>query len=101
MPPLPDVPIFVKIFFVLAAIYAVLALVYGPRRARAMWMRFGQAIGDFLARLVMTLFYFSIFVPFALIARRQDPLGLRRAEGALWQPVPEAPPSLETARRQH
>jgi len=46
-----------------------------------MWKRVGQAIGDLLARIVLTLFYFTIFVPFGLgVSIFGDPLGLRQNE---------------------
>ena len=33
------------------------------------WKRFGQAIGDFLARVILSIFYFAIFLPFGLGTR--------------------------------
>jgi len=43
------------------------------------WKRFGQFIGDWLARIVLTIFYFTIFLPFGLGVRLgADPLDIRR-----------------------
>lgn len=39
------------------------------RKLWSLWKRFGQAMGDFIARLVLTLFYFTIFAPFGLGVR--------------------------------
>ncbi|MBK7896845.1 MAG: hypothetical protein WAS33_30405 [Candidatus Promineifilaceae bacterium] len=33
----------------------------------AAWKRFGLLVGDFVARVVLTVFYFTIFMPFGLI----------------------------------
>lgn len=31
------------------------------------WKKFGHFMGDFIGRLVLTIFYFTIFMPFGLI----------------------------------
>ncbi|MEX0788016.1 MAG: hypothetical protein WD906_06750 [Anaerolineales bacterium] len=39
------------------------------------WKRIGRAIGDLIGRLVLTVFYFTIFAPFGLgmrVLRRGD-----------------------------
>jgi hypothetical protein len=47
------------------------------------WKRFGQMIGDILARIVLTIFYFTIFLPFGLGVRLgADPLDIRRRSPA-------------------
>jgi len=85
----------------IATTFAILALVFGPRRAWALWKRFGQALGDILARVVLTVFYFTILVPFALIARSgAGRLELRDRGGPLWRPVAAGSGDLDTARRQ-
>jgi hypothetical protein len=38
-------------------------------RILAEWKQIAKHIGDFQSRLILTLFYFIIFMPFALIAR--------------------------------
>lgn len=44
------------------------------------WRRVGQFIGDWVGRIVLTIFYFTIFIPFALIVRFfQDPLAVKQA----------------------
>ena len=59
------------------------------------WKRFGQIIGDFLGRLVLTIFYFTLFVPFALIVRfLMDPLALR-TEGVEWRSAPGTEPTIK------
>lgn len=34
-----------------------------------MWKRFGHLMGEIVARVVLTIFYFTIFVPFGLGVR--------------------------------
>ena len=66
------------------------------------WKRVGQAIGDLIARVVLTLFYFTIFVPFALVLRLfTDPLAIKQTPPQTnWQPKEETDLSVESAREQ-
>jgi hypothetical protein len=42
------------------------------------WKRFVQMIGDFLARAVLTIFYFTIFMPIVLaVLLLSDPLAMK------------------------
>ena len=42
------------------------------------WKRFGKWLGDFQARLILTVLYFVIVAPFALIVRfAADPLSIK------------------------
>lgn len=57
----------------------------GLRKFWHAWKRFGQFIGDFIGRLVLTLFYFTVFMPFALAVRLfMDPLALRPVAQPKW-----------------
>ena len=63
------------------------------------WKRFGQFLGDILARVVLTLFYFTLFLPFGIgVTVFSDPLR-RRLKAAAWLPYDREPPTLEDARR--
>ena len=67
------------------------------------WKRFGQFLGDILARVVLTLFYFTVFVPFGLgITLFSDPLQIHEPASRTWLPRDSqlGKPSLEEARRQ-
>jgi hypothetical protein len=66
------------------------------------WKRFGQFLGDILARVVLTLFYFTVFVPFGLgVTLLSDPLRIRRSESPhLWLPRQTGDQSVNDARRQ-
>lgn len=49
------------------------------------WKRIGQFIGDQMGRLVLTLFYFTFFMPFALGVRFfLDPLTMRPPGHIKW-----------------
>ena len=66
------------------------------------WKRLGQFMGDVLARVVLTLFYFTLLAPFGMgVTWLSDPLHTRRPEGKLAWPVRQNDePSIENARRQ-
>lgn len=49
------------------------------------WKRFGQVMGDFIGRVVLTVFYFTLFMPFGLGVRLfGDPLALRPSGPSKW-----------------
>jgi hypothetical protein len=66
------------------------------------WKRFGQMIGDFLARAVLTIFYFTIFMPFGLAVRLlSDPLAMKvYGETPAWQKRETTDLTLEDAGKQ-
>jgi hypothetical protein len=72
------------------------------RRAWQAWKRIGKKIGDFQARVLLTIFYFVILAPFGFGMRAADPLGLRKSGDPAWRPRPPAPGGdlLARARRQ-
>lgn len=64
-----------------------------PRRAGAWrrlweaWKRLGRKLGTFQARVMLTVFYFVILAPFALLLQlTSDPLALRRGTARGWRP---------------
>ena len=71
-------------------------------RLRALWRwwtRVAHAIGTFQARVLLTVLYVVLLPPFALIARRSDPLQ-RRAGGPGWIARPVKVIGVDEARRQ-
>jgi hypothetical protein len=49
------------------------------------WKRVGKFIGDFIGRLVLTIFYFTIFLPFGLGVRiLGDPLDIKPKRRIQW-----------------
>jgi hypothetical protein len=66
------------------------------------WKVFGGKFGDFQARVILTLFYFVILAPFALVVRFwSDPLTMKSGSSRGWQPLSDAEgPVIERARKQ-
>lgn len=63
------------------------------------WKRVGQVIGDFIARIVLTLFYFTVFLPFGLGARLfSDRLALKERV-ATWSERTTGDLTFDDARR--
>jgi hypothetical protein len=49
------------------------------------WKSFGRKLGDFQARLILSVFYFVIVAPFSLLIRcGSDPLTLKRNTARGW-----------------
>lgn len=70
------------------------------RKAWYTWKRIGQFIGDLIGRLVLTLFYFTLFVPFGLGVRlRGDPLGIKPGHRARWLDRATRDCAIDDARR--
>jgi len=70
------------------------------RKGWQTWKRIGQFIGDQIGRLVLTVFYFTLFMPFALGARfLGDPLALRPRSRAKWLERSTHSLTLEDSRR--
>ena len=67
------------------------------------WKAFGQKIADFQARLILTLVYFIVALPFGVFVRLlSDPLAVKnqRSRETMWFPKNADEPTLENARRQ-
>lgn len=64
------------------------------------WKKFGQFIGDLIGRIVLTLFYFTLVLPFGLGVRFfADPLALRPQGTIKWLDRPTHDQKLEDSRR--
>jgi hypothetical protein len=70
------------------------------RRVWHAWKRIGQAIGDFIARIVLSVFYFTVFAPFGLAVRLfADPLDFKHKAGSAWLQRSTNNLSLEDSRK--
>jgi hypothetical protein len=55
------------------------------KRVWAAWKSFGRKLGDFQARLMLTMLYFVIVAPFSLLVRFfSDPLSLKPGTARGW-----------------
>jgi len=71
------------------------------RRLWQGWKRIAHKIGDFQARVLLTIFYFVIVAPFGLAVRTfSDPLALKAKTPRGWRQRASGAPGLEQARRQ-
>ena len=66
------------------------------------WKAFGRWMGNMVARVVLTVFYFTVFVPFGLGVRWfSDPLQVRTVPGELWRPHEITDRAMADVRRQY
>jgi hypothetical protein len=64
------------------------------------WKRIGGFIGDMIARVILTIFYFTVFMPFGLgIRMLMDPLGIGPGTRAKWLERNTRDNSIEDTRR--
>ena len=64
------------------------------------WKRIGQFIGDAIGRVVLTVFYFTLFMPFALGVRLLgDPLAIRPQNLTKWLERKTHDLTLDDSRR--
>jgi len=74
-----------------------------PRRLWEWWKRVARKIGDFNARVILTIFYCTVFSPFAVLVKLlTDPLQIKKKakKGWLAREVDEETTPLEKAARQ-
>ena len=65
------------------------------------WKAFGHFLGDWLGRIVLTIFYFTVFVPFGIGVRLfGDPLKIKKQPAELWRARSTGDQKLEEVARQ-
>jgi hypothetical protein len=70
------------------------------RKAWSNWKRIGQAIGDLIGRIVLSIFYFSLLLPFGLGVRLfGDPLLIKTGRPAGWHERKTGDQYLDEAQR--
>ncbi len=71
------------------------------RKIWAGWKKFGHFMGDLLARVVLTVFYFTILLPFGLLTSLfGDPLNIKSQAKPEWLKRDTGDKDLVEARRQ-
>ncbi len=71
------------------------------KRAWKAWMRIATVIGDFQARVIFSVFYFVIVLPFGLLVRLFiDPLGIKGRRSTTWTNFADRTQTLDQANRQ-
>jgi len=70
------------------------------KRAWDMWKSIARALGNFQARVLLTIFYTLLVFPFGIVARLFcDPLQIKRRP-TQWQEYPDETHDLQWAKRQ-
>jgi len=70
------------------------------KRAWQAWKKLAHKIGDFQARVLLTIFYGVLVLPFGLAARLfSDPLRIKQLP-TKWLDHPDEPCDLQWARKQ-
>jgi hypothetical protein len=65
------------------------------------WKAFGHFLGNLLARVMLSIFYFTVFVPFGLGVRWwSDPLQVKIRPDSLWRPRSTGDQTLTEVERQ-
>ena len=78
-----------------------LATVPRWKRAWQRWLRLAAIIGDFQARVVLSLFYFVIVLPFGLLVKLfLDPLGIKGRRTTVWTDFANRTQTIDQASRQ-
>jgi hypothetical protein len=68
---------------------------------RKAFIEFSERFGNMLSRALLTVLYFALLGPFALVYRLvADPLHLRRRKRGNWTPWTASNDTLRAARRQ-
>lgn len=76
-------------------------LTFSLSRAWSGWKRVARAIGEFNSRVLLTLLYVVLLMPFGLGLRLfADPLRRRKPAASNWMVRAEAAAALDEARRQ-
>jgi hypothetical protein len=64
------------------------------------WKSIAQFVGDWIGRMVLTVFYFTLFTPFGLGVRLgSDPLAIKHGHEARWLVRITRDPVIDDARR--
>lgn len=67
----------------------------------AWWMPIAERIGNFMNRVILSLFYFVIVLPFGLGVRLfSDPLQIKNKRSTVWTDFEARSENLDDARKQ-
>ena len=69
-------------------------------RISGRWNKIGHAIGNFQARILLTIIYYVLILPFGLVVRVFSDSMHMKKRPAKWFDHPPTPNTLEEARRQ-
>jgi hypothetical protein len=85
----------------LVSLVFIIAIYFMMKNFWPQWKKFGQFLGDGVGRAALTVFYFTIFVPFGIGVRLfSDPLQIKSQPDKLWRPRPTGDQKPEDVVRQ-
>jgi|TARA_Y100000814_G_scaffold61238_1_gene37952 hypothetical protein len=71
------------------------------KRAWQRWLRIAEVIAEFNSRVVLTLFYAIIVLPFGLVVRLfADPLAIKKTRISAWSEIRYRTRTLDEGKRQ-
>jgi hypothetical protein len=72
------------------------------KKAWAVWKKFGHFVGDIVGRVVLSLLYFTLVMPFGIGTRLfSDPLQIKpQSQPSFWNVRETKPDTMEEAQRQ-
>ena len=71
------------------------------KRVWQTWKQVAHAVGTFQARILLTVFYAVLVLPFGIVARLfSDPLRIKRPGPRQWLEHPDETHDLQWAKRQ-
>lgn len=70
------------------------------RQVWKVWKRFGELLSNLVGRIILTVFYFTVFLPFGLLIRFfGDPLAMKPGKPANWGNREADDVTMESARK--
>ncbi|GAB4423799.1 MAG: hypothetical protein Kow0031_02500 [Anaerolineae bacterium] len=85
----------------LLSILFILLVIFTVENVWHHWKQFGHFLGDWLGRVALTFFYFTVFVPFGVGVRLfADPLHIKKEPPERWRPRETGDQSFEDVLRQ-
>ncbi len=97
----PTATVVQAVMAALCVVFIVLAVSLTPKFWQG-WKAFGHFLGNLVARVVLTIFYFTVFVPFGLgVKLFSDPLHIKSTPAKLWRSRSTGDQTLEEVLRQY
>ena len=85
----------------LLSVLFILLVIFTVENVWYHWKQFGHFLGDWLGRAVLTIFYFTVFVPFGIGVRLfSDPLHIKTEPDERWRPRETGDQNFEEVLRQ-
>lgn len=85
----------------LLSVLFILLVIFTVENVWQHWKQFGHFLGDWVGRVALTIFYFTVFVPFGIGVRLfSDPLEIKKDPDERWRPRGTGDQKFEEVLRQ-